>query len=222
MIIELTKEELDRCKEFSYESAKQQQKIEFGQKDTAPRSKEEIGRDNLIGKIAEAAFAKFMLETYEVIVELDFNYYPRGKWDTQDAIINGWKIDIKATRQGGKWMLIEWSKLNFRQKDKDLPHLLIMFSVCWNRETDSPTGFVDLVGFISLKALNRGVKDTLVLRKGDNIPNTSTRLQADNYGIHFKNLNKNWDESIRFIRENPPFSVEDYPNPYTGKTYKDY
>jgi hypothetical protein len=44
---------------------------------------------------------------------LDFNIYPRGVWDEADAIINGWRIDIKATRPGAKWMLIElglWQK----------------------------------------------------------------------------------------------------------------
>jgi hypothetical protein len=47
---------------------------------------------------------------FGIVVPLDFEYYPRGEWDGQDTIINGWRIDVKGTRQGGKWMLIELSK----------------------------------------------------------------------------------------------------------------
>ena len=123
MVIWLTEEELGRCREFSLRCAEQQQQIEFGQSDTAPRGVAEIGRDNLIGKIAEVAFAKMLRERYGLAVELDFNYYPRGVWDDQDTVINGWQIDVKGTRQGGRWMLIEWSKLRFRQKEGKLSHL---------------------------------------------------------------------------------------------------
>ena len=110
MIVELTREELQKCNEFAYKCAQNQQSIEFGQSDTIPRSANEIGRDNLIGKIAEVAFAKMMLQDFNIKIELDFEYYPRGEWDDQDTIINDWKIDVKGTRQGGKWMLIEWSR----------------------------------------------------------------------------------------------------------------
>lgn len=33
---------------------------------------------------------------YGIEVELDFNYYPRGEWDNQDAEINGWRIDVRV------------------------------------------------------------------------------------------------------------------------------
>ena len=127
--IRLTEDELDRCMEFSNRSAPNQQDIEFGQRSTKARSTREIARDNLIGKIAEVAFSKMMKENYGIDVPLDFNYYPRGQWDSQDAVINGWRIDVKGTRKGGHWMLIEWNKLNFRQRDNNLSHLYAMFSV---------------------------------------------------------------------------------------------
>ena len=127
--INLTPQELQQCIEFSRGSAPTQQSIEFGQHSTKARSTSEVARDNLIGKIAEVAFSKMMKENYNIDVPLDFNYYPRGQWDNQDAVINGWRIDVKGTRKGGRWMLIEWNKLNFRQKDNDLSHLYAMFSV---------------------------------------------------------------------------------------------
>lgn len=127
-------------------SASSQQAIEFGQHTTKARSVKEIARDNLIGKIAEVAFSKMMKENYGIDVPLDFNYYPCGQWDNQDAEINGWRIDVKGTRKGGRWMLIEWNKLNFRQRDNNLSHLYVMFTVDWNRQTDLPTGLVSFKG----------------------------------------------------------------------------
>lgn len=170
MIIELTKDELDKCREFAYKCAENQQPIEFGQADTAAREKKEIGRDNLIGKIVEVAFAKMMLRRFEIEIELDFEYYPRGKWDGQDTVIHDWKIDVKGTRQGGKWLLVEWNKLDFRQRDKDLPHLFVMGSVFWDRDTDSPTGKVDLVGAASLLRLKEDQSNTVILKKGEFLP----------------------------------------------------
>lgn len=67
MIIELTHEELNKCSEFAYKCAQNQQSIEFGQSDTIPRLTNEIGRDNLIGKIAEVAFAKMMILPPDIV-----------------------------------------------------------------------------------------------------------------------------------------------------------
>ena len=60
------------CVQFSNESAKSQQDIEFGQRNTAPRSIKEIARDNLIGKMAEVAVVKMLREDYQL--HLPINY----------------------------------------------------------------------------------------------------------------------------------------------------
>lgn len=223
MIITLSQKELDQCYEFSIKCAETQQSIEFGQSDTAERSIKEIGRDNYIGKIAEVAFAKMMQDKYHILIDLDFEYYPRGQWDSQDTIINNWKIDIKGTRQGGKWMLIEWSKINFRQRDKNLSDLFIMASVFWDRKNDKPTGKVELVGCASISRLKAGVEHTVVLKKGSLLPGTKTpvQLQADNFGIRFEHLQQDWSIAIDYILHHAPPALDDYPNPYTGKTYKE-
>lgn len=124
-IIILTAEELALCKDFSIKSANSQQAIEFGQSDTKARGVSEIARDNLIGKMAEVAFSRMLKEDFDIDVPLDFEIYARGKWDDNDIEINGWNIDIKSTRIG-HWLLIEWSKLNFRQKQGKLPHAFFM------------------------------------------------------------------------------------------------
>lgn len=220
--IRLTEEELAKCIEFSNTSAPNQQAIEFGQHTTKARSSREIARDNLIGKIAEIAFSKMMKENYDIDIVLDFNYYPRGQWDSQDAVINGWRIDIKGTRKGGHWMLIEWNKLNFRQRHNNLSHVYLMFTVDWDRNKDLPTGKVSYEGAVSLEKLRQGCPTTRILRKGDLIPGTNTRLQADNYGIHFNDLYKRLNHLVAFLTENsPPATLtENFCNPYTGQCTK--
>lgn len=217
MRIALNEQEFLKCVEFAKTCALNQQQIEFGQSDTKPRETSEISRDNLIGKMAEVAFAKMLQERYDIAIELDFNYYPRGKWDDQDAEINGWRIDVKATRKGGRWMLIEWSKLDFRQKQDKLSHLYVMASVDWDRGHDLPHREVDLVGCASIQKLKPNNATTVVLRKGTCIPGTKTPLQADNYGIRFSDLEDNWDYVMQYMLDNDPPDLSLYPNPYTGK-----
>lgn len=218
MVITLTAEEMRVCMDFAYRCAENQQQIEFGQRDTAERGIPEIGRDNLIGKMAEVAFAKMLRERYNIYIELDFEFYPRGVWDRQDAKINDWRIDVKGTRGGGRWLLVEWSKLNFRQRDNDLSHLYVMASVAWDRETDSPVGTVDLIGCASINRLKPDEELTTIIRKGETLPGTRTAMQADNYGIRFNQLTTDWDFIINKITTEPPPDTDDYPNPYTGQT----
>lgn len=221
--IVLTDAEMDKCREFSRISAASQQAIEFGQHTTKARPEKETARDNLIGKMAEVAFSKMMKENYGIDVPLDFNYYPRGQWDGQDAEINGWRIDVKGTRSGGRWMLIEWNKLDFRQRDNNLSHLFIMFTVDWDRSADQPTGEVSYQGAASLTKLKESVPTTVVLRKGAVIPGTQTHLQADNYGIRFGDLYKHLNHLVKFLLKAPPEQslTDNYKNPYTGETTRE-
>ena len=221
--IELTDAEMDKCREFSRISAASQQAIEFGQHTTKARPEKEIARDNLIGKMAEVAFSKMMKENYGIDVPLDFNYYPRGQWDGQDAEINGWRIDVKGTRSGGRWMLIEWNKLDFRQRDNNLSHLFVMFTVDWDRSADQPTGEVSYQGAASLAKLKESVPTTVVLRKGAVIPGTQTHLQADNYGIRFGDLYKHLNHLVKFLLKAPTEQslTDNYKNPYTGETTRE-
>lgn len=221
--IVLTDAEMDKCREFSRISAASQQAIEFGQHTTKARPEKEIARDNLIGKMAEVAFSKMMKENYGIDVPLDFNYYPRGQWDGQDAEINGWRIDVKGTRSGGRWMLIEWNKLDFRQRDNNLSNLFIMFTVDWDRSADQPTGEVSYQGAASLAKLKESVPTTVVLRKGAVIPGTQTHLQADNYGIRFGDLYKHLNHLVKFLLKAPTEQslTDNYKNPYTGETTRE-
>lgn len=218
--IVLTPEEIERCREFAQISSHTQQAVEFGQHSTKERPVSEISRDTLIGKLAETAFSKILRENYGVEAELDFNYYPRGKWDDQDAEINEWRIDVKGTRQGGHWLLIEWNKLCFRQINNNMSHVFVMFSVGWDRASDTPTGCVRYEGAVSLDRLNQHSPTTRLLRKGDVIPGTHAVLQADNYAVHFDDLNRSLDQFVEYILSHtPPDTLTgNYINPYSGKT----
>ena len=82
--IQLTDHEYNMCVQFSNESAKSQQDIEFGQRNTMPRSVKEIARDNLIGKMAEVAVVKMLREDYQLHLPINYEIYPRGEWDDND------------------------------------------------------------------------------------------------------------------------------------------
>ena len=112
-------------------------------------------------------------------------------------------------------MLVEWSKLDFRQKQNKLSHLYVMASVDWDRTRDLPNGAIDLVGCASIQKLRPDASFTHVLRKGDYIPYTNKVLQADNYGISFSDLERDWDGVVNYILNNPPPDLANYPNPFT-------
>jgi len=214
MQIILHQEEINQCKVFSNRCAETQQAIEFGQRDTKKRSINKIARDNLIGKLAEVGFAKLLKNGYETHVDLDFEYYPRGMWDANDACINGWLVDVKGTRPGAEWLLVEWNKLHFRAKEKKLPHIFVMAIVGWRREDDTPTGSVSMVGFCELDFLTHDSKKAYILRKGRKLPGKNRTLQADNYGVPIRRLNKDWDNLVAKILRRKPPDTSTYPDPW--------
>ncbi len=187
--IQLTDHEYNMCVQFSNESAKSQQDIEFGQRNTTPRSVKEIARDNLIGKMAEVAVVKMLREDYQLHLPINYEIYPRGEWDDNDIEVNRWTIDIKSTRKG-HFLLFEHNKVNFRKENGKLPDMIIMCRTPWNEATDSPASHaVELIGCISMrKLLNPNNKFVYNLKAGECIPGTRSRLQAANYAVEFGNL----------------------------------
>lgn len=203
-VITLTPDEMQKCIEFSQKSAETQQDIEFGQKDTKPRPTKEIARDNLIGKMAEVAVLRMLREKYGIHYPVNYEIYPRGEWDDCDVKIGGWSIDIKSTRIG-KWLLFETNKLKMRQSQKiNNLDALIMCKTPWNMDKDEPIGTVELIGLISMKKLLSSDPKVKHLKKGDFIPNTKLKLQAENLAVAFDDLEHNWDMMIDYMTKNPP------------------
>ena len=204
-VITLTSDEMQKCIDFSNKSAETQQDIEFGQKDTQPRPMQEIARDNLIGKMAEVAVARMLREEFGIHYSVNFEIYPRGEWDDCDVQVKSWSVDIKSTRSG-HWLLFEKSKLKMRQNQKinNLPDAVFMCSTPWGRDNDVPIGNVELIGAISLKTLLSNNEKVKHLKKGEFIPNTKAKLQADNLAVNFNDLNHDWKQIIAYMVNNPP------------------
>ena len=218
----LTAEEIKQCLDFAVIAAPHTQQIEYGQKDSKPRSLEEIRQDIFMGKLGEVA-CKNMLEGYGISAIVDFNDYGPGKWDSEDLSYNNgkgkWNIDVKCTKNNSKWFLVEWNKLQFRTKDKELPHFFILTMVpgkCKQMKVAPREGLeVRIVGYVDLHRLRPGYENTIVMRKGTPIPDTSsqTLLQADNLGIRVEHLASDWESLAVKMRNDRPFDTSFYHAP---------
>ena len=122
--VELSGYQVQKCKRFAEESAKSQQRYEFGNHQTEERSYEKIYSDTLTGKIAEVAVVEFFRAEYGLHLPVNFEVYPRGEWDDQDIEVKGLTIDVKGSN-GGKWLLFEQSKYKFRREEKTVPDMII-------------------------------------------------------------------------------------------------
>lgn len=211
--VQLTDKDFKKCVDFSYRSAESQQSIEFGNHRTKARTTAELARDNLIGKLAEVAFSYVLHRTYGIQIDLDFNIYPRGIWDSDDLTLFGQPIDVKATRSGGRWLLVELNKLEFRKKENKLPFAFLFAVTAWNRDRDEYTGEVTLAGYSLLEqichpdrigvrnpTLCEGIPYTQFLREGDLIPGTNTRLQATNCARPVSQIERDWDKLIALAK----------------------
>ena len=77
-LIHIDRNMIEKCWQFSTDSAGTQQAVEYGQKNSRPRDVAEIARDNMIGKLGEAAVQLF-LQKHGIDIKLDFAIYPRGR-----------------------------------------------------------------------------------------------------------------------------------------------
>ena len=197
--VELTDYEFTLCGLFSHESAKTQQKIEFGQKTTVPRSVREIERDNMIGKMAEVAVAKTLHKDFGLHLPVNYEVYPRGECDDNDIVINNWSLDIKSTRRG-RFLMLEYAKVNYRLESGTMPDVVVACKTPWNEREDRPEGKrVDVIGCISTKRLvNPKSADVYRLRAGECIPGTMCRLQAGNYAVRFDKLS-DFHDSVEWM-----------------------
>lgn len=198
----LSNEIMRKCAEFSVMCAGTQQEIEFGSYQTTKRPKMEIARDIFIGKLAEVAISEFLLQTYNIPTNLDFNVYPRGEWDDSDFTIFDKRIDVKASKANAKWLLVELNKLEFRKKENKLPDYFVFALIDWSKEKNQPTGLVKVAGYAKLEDIcipsNIGIRsykicdeieNTLYLARDTHLPRTGTVLQADNCARRLEDLN---------------------------------
>lgn len=212
---------IEKCWQFSKAGAVTQRPVEYGRKNGRSRAPAEIARDNMIGKLGEAAVQKF-LQMHGIDVKLDFDVYPRGRWDDYDIRCNGWTFDVKTTKRGGRNLLIEWSKLQFRADARQIPNYFVMTRLkddfdaeVADLEADVPAcGFdVELCGFVDSRLLQEDVETVRTVEPGDFIPGTRIRATAKSFCVPFVELDDDWEGLVGRLLNESPFSLDSYRAP---------
>lgn len=190
----LDEKEVEKCKEFAENSAKTQRECRSG--GMQKRSYSMIVDDTCRGKIGEMIVKKFLEQPPLNLknIKLDFGIYPRGIWDSEDIIINSKKISIKSAKWFSQWLLLE-SKDIARGDTYDVYILILV-------DKDFAGGIVE--GFAYKNEIVEPNSETKLLKQGDYIPGTNTKLDADNHARHARNLNnseKDWKKLISYLKE---------------------
>ena len=185
----LTSDEFERCKKFSEESAKTQREHRSG--GTQIRGLNQIEEDTQRGKVGEVIALKFLRQSPLNITEvkLDFDIYPRGKWDEQDFTLHGKRIAVKSAKWFSRWLLIETKDLG--RGDVYDYYILVVIA------KDFKSG--EIKGYATKDEILNG-KAMMKLKKGEKIPNTNTALDADNNAIHSKDLHNSDEEWLSLIK----------------------
>lgn len=189
--ISLDEDEIEQCRIFADESAKTQRPYRSG--GSQIRGLSMMRADTFRGKLGEAVCKKFLEQKPLNVkgMELDFDIYPRGKWDEADIVIGNKRISIKSVKHFSSWLLIE-SKDLLRGDIYDY-YILILI----NKEMNG--GIV--AGYATKDEIVDGDQHTLRLNKGEPIPGTRTELDADNYARHKKYLYNSVADWISLSKE---------------------
>lgn len=208
MVEKISQADTKLYSEFAFTTAKKMQAEEFGNRRTKARPVREVARDIMIGKVAEGAVSQFLGSRLGIDLPVNLEVYGKGIGDREDFIVNGHKIEIKASRYGARWLLISEFNLVTRRDINQLFDSVLMAIVDWNRETDKFDGQVRLMGYILLddicnldKLGEREMAKTPAryLPEGTLLPGTGMILQANNLGIHVDNLYADWNRYMEIL-----------------------
>ena len=183
-------EEFGKCKKFAESSSPTQREYRSG--GTEFRSVSKIAGDTMRGKVGEIIAKKFLEQEPLAIgdISLDFEVYPRGKWDETDIEVGGKKVSIKSSKHFSRFLLLETKDL-----DRDESDFYVLVLV----DSDAKSGCVK--GFISRDEIMKVGDGTLDLKKGQNIPGTSTPLDADNRARRLEHLHNSEQEWIEMVKK---------------------
>lgn len=187
--ITLSKEEIKKVETFA--SMVDVNPKSFGQRDSMKRDRTTMIRDMVVGKCGELAFQKYMRLTFGIEFELDFNIYSRKERDTQDALFNGYRFEIKTIKRGN-WLMYEKDTMSMRYRTSDIPHYFVLVRF------DIETGKAEIVGYIPFEAM---ADKKNLLKKGSILPSTKTPLKAENYSVHADQLLGNWKTLMYRVQE---------------------
>ncbi|MCK3895053.1 hypothetical protein HCC09_07870 [Streptococcus suis] len=202
-------EVISQCFNFAYSMAEGQLHRETRTGGEHSRTQLEVFWDTFRGKIAES-FAYFYYKNLGVeISDLDFNIYPRGKWDSFDMTVNGNIISVKSTKHFGQLLLLEFDDWNgnghyvpdpqinydyfilVRTKIKsgndfdkgNLPDKTTLSSYCLNLDIEG-----EITGALSHKDfVNQIIKFKYIIKKGQLLQG-KIPMDATNYYVHAGDL----------------------------------
>ena len=103
-----TKGEVWRCYQFAHDMIGNHNRDMI-----MDREDWEIFRDDLRGKLGEAALRKYVLENIPNAVidgEIDYEVTPLGQWDITDLIIDGQYINVKSVKGNSRFLLVETNR----------------------------------------------------------------------------------------------------------------
>lgn len=196
-------------------------------------TKRDIGKyitDTSIGKLAEIAFKKFLEKNWEIRSEIDFNIYPgssnidRGdlvKVNCHGMIIEPQiKIDVKSTKPGSLWAMIDAREFTKRKYDAyvwikvDLPlnHLARpIFEAVRNNNMQEIEQLIPSLETINAEvagfAWREDVEKWKEFKKGEHTydPNDPKKklfdLKTDNKACPINGLNNSKDDWTKLIEQ---------------------
>ena len=182
----LSNDEIDRIVEF--QSQLKISNANFGQKDSGNRDREIMLRDMLVGKAGEVALQKFLKDSFDIHVDIDWEIYDKFTGDAQDFLIHHHRFEVKSIKRGN-WFLIEQDTLARRKAQRTVPHYYVLVHVPFNEQTNRPLNHAYILGYCSLDDL---ASSENLLLKGSELPDKKVKLLATNFGMHNSELRTNW------------------------------
>lgn len=175
---------------------------------TKKRGPESIFQDTFQGKLAEYAVYNYFAQNEDITVSIpDFSQSKKGKWDSNDLMIDDDYITIKSTKQQGNLFLLEvkdWDSnaTYIPNKDKDnqgvydyfmfvriAPAAKDIFKGIHNNsqkeyklKAEKTIWKPNIVGFLPAYIVKEYIKQGFIIKRNDYITKR-TRIDADNYYI---------------------------------------
>lgn len=182
---------------------------DYGKRVAIKKKKESLANSHFIGKLGEIALQK-MLHRYNIDVTIDLNDYAIGGWDNNDIHFNGWDIDVKCLKAKSDVCYIDFAKLNFREKDGQLPHYFVItrhLDVLDIKDLPDKTR-IEMSGFIDIRAFWKDDGRIKNLHAGEILPGTKVRADREYYISEIQNLEHDWVGWARNLMVQTPFSTD--------------
>jgi hypothetical protein len=151
--------------------------------------------DNIIiGKLGEIAIKNFFSEK-GIYSEFDLEIKPNNEYDNGDIIIYDYIFSIKTTSNYSKYLMITINSVDILEKKPD-------YFILVRIKKDNPKiikWYAHIDGYILFKEF---IGKSIEYKQGDFIPESNTSFDTDNYVLHRKDLNNDWNNLIQKLRKN--------------------